>query len=132
MSGFMRMRLFGSETERVIGRAHEFTLYKRTTTELEGYFKSTKPTYDAYTGLFGFIQPRFFMDERYEIKGISDRGSLIAHFKQTYHTSYGQIAVDVRDEILWQDERWVVLNVTPNVDGLDKGLVRASLEKKHQ
>ena len=130
MSGFSKLRLFGGEVERILGRAHEFTLYKRSETSLEPYLGSVKSTWDAYTGLFGFIQPRFELDERFEVKGISERGALIAHFKQSYHTSYGQISVDVRDEIWFKGARWIVLNFTEHIDGLDKGLVRASLERK--
>jgi len=125
---FGRQRLFGSEIERIIGRAHQFDLYRPTWTVIDEYLYSRKASWHVYYGLFGFIQPRFTIDERFEIKGISELGNLTGHFKQSYTTAQGTVSVAVGDKIKYDSRMWKVATILEQKDAHGKGIIRAQLD----
>jgi len=129
--GFGRIKLFGSEVERVIGRMHEFTLYKRTNVVSDPYHYSINPSFVPHGGLFGFIQPRFTEDERYGIQGIAELGEMTGYFKAKYVTKVGaDISLAIGDEILWQSDRYRVMTKRVEEDARGGQIVRARLTKK--
>ena len=129
--GFGRIKLFGSEVERVIGRMHEFTLYKRTTTVSDPYHYSLSISFTGHTGLFGFIQPRFTEDERFGIQGIAELGEMTGYFKPSYVTKIGtDVSLEIADEVLWQSDMYRVMTKRVEEDGRGGQIVRARLTKK--
>ncbi len=127
---FGRVRFFGSEVERIIGRMHEFTLYKPVDTVLESYFYSRERvhTTNIYSGLYGFIQPRYTLDERYDVKGIVEMGSFIGHFKSSYTTTRGTVTVEQGDRVYWDGNYMKVSTITNPKDGRGDSITRASME----
>jgi len=125
---FGKQRLFGSEVERIIGRAHEFDLYRPTWAVIDQYVYSRKASWYIYYGLYGFIQPRFTIDERFEIKGISELGNLTGHFKQSYTTAQGTVSVTVGDKIKYDSRMWKVATILEHKDARGQGITRAQLD----
>ena len=132
---FGRVRLFGSEVKRIIGRMHEFTLYKPIENVLENYFYSLSQVWmgtandNIYYGLYGFIQPRFTMDERFEIKGISELGGFVGHFESRYKTTRGEVEIEVEDRIYWEGNYLNVSVITKHHDAKGGSIIRAGMER---
>lgn len=128
MTGFGRQRLFGSEVERIIGRAHKFDLYRPSWEVIDEYMYSRKATWYTYYDLYGFIQPRFTLDENFQIQGISELGGLTAFFKQSYRTKQGTISPTVGDRIYFDGRMWEISTIIKHQDALGRGLIRSGLD----